>query len=216
IPPSALQQVFDSGTGLTQRIALNCTGGIKCSDNAGTSRTDLRLGTFATVIFSPTVNFDASMFTTFKLILTGNVTSATLTGAVAGEPLAFLICQDATGGRTFTPPANVVGWVAIPAAANACVMETFVYDGANAQADGDTAGQVLAQDGSASAPSIAFENSPQMGFYKIAGLNDIMMTIANSNNILWAPALQRMRATEAMCWSANADPALATGDTCLS
>src|SRR5262249_52144936 len=52
IPPSALQQVFDSGAGLTQRTALNCTAGIKCSDNPGSSRTDMRLGTLSTVIFS--------------------------------------------------------------------------------------------------------------------------------------------------------------------
>jgi hypothetical protein len=55
--------------------------------------------------------------------------------------------------------------VTIPSAANACVLETFIYDGANAVADGDTAGQVLAQDGAAATPSIAFENATNRGFY---------------------------------------------------
>ena len=165
VPASIMQQVFDSGTGLTQRTAFNCMAGIKCSDNAGTARTDVRLGTLATVTFSATPVFDASTASTFKLTLTGNVTSSTLANAVAGEPLAFEICQDATGGRTFVPPANVQGWVTIPIAANACVLETFIYDGASAVADGDTAGQVLAQDGSGAAPSITFENATNRGFY---------------------------------------------------
>jgi hypothetical protein len=165
IPTNILQQIFDSGTGLTQRTAFNCMAGIKCTDNAGTARTDVRLGTLATIAFSATPIFDASAASTFKLTLTGNVTSSTLTNTVAGEPLAFEICQDATGGRTFVPPANVQGWVTIPIAANACVLETFIYDGASAVADGDTAGQVLAQDGSAAIPSITFENATNRGFY---------------------------------------------------
>jgi hypothetical protein len=165
IPTNILQQIFDSGTGLTQRTALNCMAGIKCTDNAGTARTDVRLGSLTTVTFSTTPIFDASTASTFKLTLTGNVTSSTLSNAVAGEPLAFEICQDATGGRTFVQPANVQGWVTIPIGANACVLETFIYDGTNAVADGDTAGQVLAQDGSGAIPSIAFENATNRGFY---------------------------------------------------
>ena len=47
-------------------------------------------------------------------------------------------------------------------------METFVHDGTNAVADGDTAGQVMAQDGAAATPSISFENNTNTGFYRIA------------------------------------------------
>jgi len=150
IPASILQQVFDSGTGLTQRTALNCMAGIKCADNAGTARTDVRLGTLATVAFSATPIFDASTASTFKLTLTGNVTSSTLTNAVAGEPLAFEICQDATGGRTFVPPANVQGWLPIASAASACSLEVFYYDGTNAQPDllAGLAGDVTSSPGS--------------------------------------------------------------------
>jgi hypothetical protein len=185
LPANILQQIFDSGTGLTPRTGFNCMAGIKCTDNAGTSRTDLRLGTLTTVTFSATPVFDASTASTFKLTLTGNVTSSTLSNAVAGEPLAFEVCQDVTGGRTFVPPANVQGWVAIPTAANACVLETFIYDGTNAVADGDTAGQVLAQDGAAATPSIAFENNANTGFYRVAAsLNSVdfqnAITIFNS------------------------------------
>jgi hypothetical protein len=182
IPTNILQQIFDSGTGLTQRTALNCMAGIKCTDNAGTARTDVRLGTLTTVTFSATPIFDASTASTFKLTLTGNVTSSTLSNAVAGEPLAFEICQDATGGRTFVPPANVQGWVTIPIGANACVLETFIYDGTNAVADGDTAGQVLAQDGSAATPSISFENNANTGFYRIAA-NRVGLALNGANSV---------------------------------
>ena len=150
IPASIMQQVFDSGTGLTPRTAFNCMAGIKCSDNAGTARTDVRLGTLATVAFSATPIFDASTASTFKLTLTGNVTSSTLTNAMAGEPLAFEICQDATGGRTFVPPTNVQGWLPIASAASACSLEVFYFDGTNAQPDllAGLAGDVTSSPGS--------------------------------------------------------------------
>jgi hypothetical protein len=182
IPTSILQQIFDSGTGLTQRTAFNCMAGIKCVDNAGTARTDMRLGTLNTVTFSATPIFDASTASTFKLTLTGNVTSSTLTNAVAGEPLAFEICQDATGGRTFVPPVNVQGWVTIPSGVNTCVLETFIYDGASAMADGDTAGQVLAQDGAAATPSISFENNANTGFYRVAA-NRVGLALNGANSV---------------------------------
>jgi hypothetical protein len=182
IPTNILQQIFDSGTGLTQRTSFNCMADIKCADNAGTARTDVRLGTLATITFSATPTFDASTASTFKLTLTGNVTSSTLSNAVAGEPLAFEICQDATGGRTFVPPANLQGWVTIPIGANACVLETFIYDGTNAVADGDTAGQVLAQDGAAATPSISFENNANTGFYRIAA-NRVGLALNGANSV---------------------------------
>jgi hypothetical protein len=135
IPGNILQQIFSSGVGQTQRTAFNMMAGLTCSDNAGTSRTDCRLGTLTTVTFSATPTFDASTASTFKLTLTGNVTSSTLSNAVAGEPLAFEICQDGVGGRTFVPPANVQGWLTISSTAGACSLEVFYFDGSNAQPD---------------------------------------------------------------------------------
>lgn len=134
IPSSILQQIFSSGVGLTQRTSFNVFGGIQGVDNGGTLKTDIRLGGLTTVAFSATPTFDASTAATFKMTLTGNVTSSTLSNAVAGEPISFEICQDGTGGRTFVPPANVQGWVTIPSGANACIMQDLVYDGTNALA----------------------------------------------------------------------------------
>lgn len=133
IPANILQQVFNQGTGLTQRTALNCLAGLLCSDNAGTSRTDMRVAGLTTVTFSATPTFDASTANAFKITLTANVTSSTLSNAVAGEPLAFEICQDATGGRTFVPPTNVLNMGTIATAANACSFQVFNFDGTNAQ-----------------------------------------------------------------------------------
>lgn len=142
IPPSIVQQIFNQGVGLTQRTALNCLAGLICSDNPGTARTDMRLGTSTAVTFSTTPTFDASTAVLFKLTLTGNVTSSTLANAVAGQPIAFELCQDSIGGHSFVPPANVVGFVTIPSSANSCILETFIYDGTNALPDQDVASQL--------------------------------------------------------------------------
>lgn len=149
IPSSILQQIFSSGVGQTQRTAFNVMAGLTCSDNAGTSRTDCRLGTLTTVTFSATPTFDASTASTFKLTLTGNVTSSTLSNAVAGQPINIEVCQDGTGGRTFVPPTNVQGWVTIPSGASACIMQDLVYDGTNAVAS--------------SAGTVEFSSPPPIG-----------------------------------------------------
>jgi hypothetical protein len=101
------------------------------------------------------------------LTLTGNVTSSTLSNAVAGEPLAFEICQDAIGGRTFVPPANVQGWLPISSAANACNLEVFDFDGSNAQPDlvAGLTGDVTSSPGStvttvAKVNGVSFPSSP--------------------------------------------------------
>jgi hypothetical protein len=136
IPGNILQQIFSSGVGQTQRMSFNMMAGLTCSDNAGTSRTDCRLGTLTTVAFSATPTFDASTAASFKLTLTGNVTSSTLSNAVAGEPISFEICQDGTGGRTFVPPANVLNMGTIVNTASACSTQEFWFDGSNAVSSG--------------------------------------------------------------------------------
>jgi hypothetical protein len=109
---------------------------VACSDNLATSRTDVRLGSLTTITFSATPTFDASTAASFKLTLTGNVASSTLSNAVAGEPISFEICQDATGGRAFVPPANVLNMGTIVSTANACSTQEFWFDGSNAVSSG--------------------------------------------------------------------------------
>lgn len=88
------------------------------------------------VSYSATPIFQAvaGVGTTFAMTLTGNVTSSTIADASEGKTLTWRICQDATGGRTFAWPTNVVGASTIDSTASACTTQIFVYDGTNAVA----------------------------------------------------------------------------------
>lgn len=83
------------------------------------------------VVFSATPAFDASTFAlpTFTITLTGNVTSSSVSNAVAGQTITFVITQDGTGGRTFAWPANFKGASIIGSAASSVTVQSFVYDG---------------------------------------------------------------------------------------
>jgi hypothetical protein len=85
-----------------------------------------------TVAFSATPVFDASLTNSFKITLTGNVTSSTLVGAEPGLWIYFEICQDATGGRTFVWPTQMVNAPPIYLSAGTCSIVVFFYDGTNA------------------------------------------------------------------------------------
>ncbi|MEO5937237.1 MAG: hypothetical protein ABIP81_08480, partial [Terriglobales bacterium] len=87
-----------------------------------------------TVAFTATPTFNAATGNNFKLTLTANVTSSLLGNAVAGQTLVFLVCQDATGGRTFAWPANFKGAMVIGDQANKCNIQQFYFDGADAYA----------------------------------------------------------------------------------
>ena len=121
-----------SGSAVTGNLGV--TGNITASGTITGSNIPAVISGFQTVAFSATPTFNAAQASTFKITLTGNVSSSTLSGAAAGQPINIEVCQDATGGRTFVPPANVSGWVTIPGGANACILEDLVYDGSTALA----------------------------------------------------------------------------------
>lgn len=83
------------------------------------------------VAFSATPTFNAALFAQplFTMTLTGNVTSSTVTNAVAGQVITFEITQNATGGWTFAWPANFRGAMAIAPDATLVSVQSFVYDG---------------------------------------------------------------------------------------
>ncbi len=87
-----------------------------------------------TVSFSSTPTFDARLGNTQKITLTGNVTSSTLSNPTTGEQIHFVICQDATGSRTFAWPSNVKGGMTIGSTASTCNAQNFIFDGTNAYA----------------------------------------------------------------------------------
>jgi hypothetical protein len=111
-------------------LAAVCLCAAVCSAQTKTEETIVQ--NQVTVAFSATPVFNANLANFFKMTLTANITSSTLSNADAGQQLQFEICQDATGGRTFVPPANVQGWLTIASAANACTTQAFVFDGSTA------------------------------------------------------------------------------------
>lgn len=78
------------------------------------------------VTFSATPVFNASLSSVQQITLTANVTSSSITNMVAGQRIATVICQDATGSRTFVPPAALHGFTTIGSTASLCSAQEFV------------------------------------------------------------------------------------------
>lgn len=97
---------------------------------SGDLETALVVGTTA-VTFTSTPTFDSSTASYFSITLTGNVTSSTISNASDGRIIYFNICQDATGGRTFTWPTAVLNAATVSTAASSCTSASFIYDGSN-------------------------------------------------------------------------------------
>lgn len=88
-----------------------------------------------TVAFSGAPTFVATgQYQLFKMTLTGNVISSTLsmTGITAPSIVSFEITQDNTGGRAFVFPLNVSGAATVNPVANNVTTETFFWDGTTA------------------------------------------------------------------------------------
>jgi hypothetical protein len=92
-------------------------------------------GQYTSVSFSSTPTFTASSTTNnaWAITLTGNVTSSTLASSAAGQFLAFKVCQDATGSRTFAWPTGFSAAVTVFPTASTCTEQAFFWDGSNAQ-----------------------------------------------------------------------------------
>jgi hypothetical protein len=78
----------------------------------------------AVVTYSATPVFDLSVSTIHNILLTGNVTSSTVTNPTVGLHL-FVIRQDATGGWTFVFPVSFKGAGTISAAAGTATLSTY-------------------------------------------------------------------------------------------
>ena len=88
--------------------------------------------TYTAVTFSATPTFTFGFgANTFKITLTGNVTSSTVASNAAGQPATWVICQDGTGGRTFAWPANFFGAMTIGSTLSKCNTQSFTSDGTN-------------------------------------------------------------------------------------
>jgi hypothetical protein len=78
------------------------------------------------VPWSATPEFPGDVFTTFRITLTGDVTSSTAPGTVQGNLYTFIIFQDAAGGHEFTWPSNCRNASPIDPSPNAITIQTFV------------------------------------------------------------------------------------------
>jgi len=88
--------------------------------------------TVYTVSYSSTPAFDMNNGLIQKIVLTGNVTSSTISNAVQGQRLTLMISQDGVGGRTFVWPTNIFGEMTIGSGANETSIQTFIcHDGTN-------------------------------------------------------------------------------------
>ena len=84
------------------------------------------IGSESDIAFSATPTFSATVNLNY-LALTGNVTSSTLAAGKNGQSISFVLCQDATGSRTFAWPANVRGGMTIGSTASKCSSQMFIY-----------------------------------------------------------------------------------------
>ncbi len=114
-----------TGAGVTATlytIVLPCVAGSNCAVGAG----------FTTLTFSATPALDPCIGSACLLTLAGNVTGATIGGGTtAGRFLSAVLCQDATGGRTFAWPAPFLRPPQMSSAANTCMNTQFMFDGTN-------------------------------------------------------------------------------------
>ena len=103
-------------------------------ENSGGVRAKSFASGLNVVTFSSTPTFDAEQGNVQKITLTGDVASSTLSNAVAGQHLDFVICQDGTGSHGFVWPTNVKGGMTVGGTASTCSVQSFAYDGSNAYA----------------------------------------------------------------------------------
>lgn len=91
----------------------------------------LLVGNFDTVPFSATPIFPAQSYSNFSIILTGIVTSSTITGGTTGQVATIDICQNPTGGNTFVWPTNLLNAPPVSSGASTCTGIAAVYNGTN-------------------------------------------------------------------------------------
>ena len=83
------------------------------------------------VNFSATPDFDGADYTAFRLVLSGDVTSSTITGNLSGNLYTFITIQDATGGHKFVYPPQVYNGALIDTEPGAITVQTFVMSQSN-------------------------------------------------------------------------------------
>jgi hypothetical protein len=78
------------------------------------------------VPWSPTPNFPGDQYLTWAINLTGDVTSSTVSGLVAGNLYTMMILQDSIGGRQFTWAPQFLNATPVNPKPNGITIQTFV------------------------------------------------------------------------------------------
>lgn len=138
--------------------------------------------TLTTVTFSATPTFTrTTQIQEWKITLTGNVSSSTLSGAIAADILIFNVCQDGTGGRTFAWPTGFSQAATPSRVSNDCTKQTFYWDGSAA---------VALTPGVSTGTSI---NSPAIAFASISICNSAsegtLQAVSDANTATWGATI---------------------------
>lgn len=83
---------------------------------------------FCSVAFNAAPTFNSASCNIFQMTLTGNVTSSIYATANPGAYTVFILCQDSSGGHTFTWPTTMIDTPPINQTANQCTNISFVAD----------------------------------------------------------------------------------------
>lgn len=98
-------------------------GDYLASDNAEFSFTENAMA------FGASPTFDAAAYSSFRMTLTGNITSSSLVNPKQGREIVFQFCQDAVGGRTMVWPISFDATPRLDTRANKCTNTAWYYAG---------------------------------------------------------------------------------------
>jgi len=132
---------LQAGVAYTYKVmtagGTNCSSGTTLYTVNGLGGGSTTLTTIVTYSTTP-IFIVSAQSQLFELLLTGNASAQPLSfvGITPPSVIFFQITQDASGGHTFSWPANSVGGCTIGSAANQTTTQEFLYDGVNATAVG--------------------------------------------------------------------------------
>jgi len=164
-----------SGGGLPSAVTIT---DVLFNDNASANPFS-----FCTVTFSATPTFSSASCNIFQMTLTGNVASSIYSTATSGAQAIFILCQDSSGGHTFTWPTTMIDTPAINQTASQCTNVYFVADATpkfhavGAAGDGS---HIVATTLNNGAGSVTIPSTGSAAI--IAGSNGIVPSTCSTNN----------------------------------
>lgn len=134
--------VTNQSVGLAQGLCASGLGTItSCANNTVNTSFSALSTMVETVTFSATPVFSKDVGNS-RMVLSGNVTSSTLAAGTNGQRKCINLVQDATGGRSFVWPTNVLGGMTVGTSAGKRNQQCFVYYTADSAWLAESAGVV--------------------------------------------------------------------------